>query len=141
MSALSNLVRISRWQLDEKRQKLADMERLREKLEADITRLDNNLEEESRAADASDEARRAFPAFAEAERGRRERLCQSIEEVDRQIEDAREEVREAFREAKKYELALSNQDARERRKRERAETAAMDELGLQLHRRKRGADD
>lgn len=137
MSALANLVRISRWQLDEKRQKLADLERLRERMAADVTRLDENLDAERKAAQESDAAMRAFPAFADAEAARRHRLCQSIEEVDRQIDDAREEVSAAYREAKKYELAKENEDVRQRQKRARAEDAAMDEVGLQLHRRKR----
>lgn len=140
MTALANLLRLSRWHLDEKRQKLADLERLQARLQADIARLDETLDAERQAAEQSDAARRAFPAYAEAERSRRQRLSESIAEVERQIEDSREEVREAFREAKKYELAKTNQDTRARQKRERAESAAMDEVGLQLHRRKRSGE-
>ena len=131
MSALDNLVRISRWHLDEARQKLGDLERLEARLQEDIRRLDAQLAVEQTAAQESEIARTAYPAYAEAQKLRRHRL--------EQIAEAREAVAEAFREAKKYELARDNERARAKAKRERIEAADMDEMGLQLHRRKRGA--
>ncbi|MBK1698850.1 flagellar FliJ family protein [Rhodovibrio salinarum] len=136
MSALDNLVRISRWHLDEARQKLGDLERLETRLQDDLQRLDESLVAEQKAAQESDLARAAYPAYAEAQKVRRQRLERSIAEVQSQIAQARETVADAFREAKKYELARDNERARAKAKRERAEAAQMDEMGLQLHRRK-----
>jgi flagellar export protein FliJ len=141
MSALENLVRISRWQLDEARQKLGDLERLEARLQADLDRLDAAVAAEQRAAQGSDIARAAYPAYAEAQRARRQRLQGSIADVQGQIAAAREAVAEAFREAKKYELARDNERARAKAKRERTEAAQMDEMGLQLHRRKQGGGE
>ena len=135
MSALDNLVRISRWHLDEARQKLGDLERLEARLHDDVRRLDAQLAEEQAAAQASELARAAYPAYAEAQKLRRHRLETSIAEVQSQIAEARETVADAFREAKKYELARDNERARTKAKRDRAEAAQMDEMGLQLHRR------
>ena len=139
MSALDNLVRISRWHLDEARQKLGDLERLEARLQDEVARLDANLQAEQKAAHESDLARAAYPAYAEAQKQRRQRLERSIADVRGQIDQARQAVAEAFGEAKKYELARDNERARARTKRERREAAQMDELGLQLHRRKQGA--
>jgi len=139
MNALDNLVRISRWHLDEARQKLGDLERLEVRLREDIRRLDANLAAEQTAAQESEIARAAYPAYAEAQKLRRQRLERSVAEVQDQIAEAREAVAEAFREAKKYELARDNERARAKAKRERIEAAQMDEMGLQLHRRKQGA--
>jgi flagellar export protein FliJ len=136
MSALDNLVRISRWHLDEARQKLGDLERLEARLHDDIQRLDANLVAERTAAAESDLARAAYPAYAQAQKLRRQRLERSIAEVRDQIAAARETVAEAFREAKKYELARDNERARAEAKRARAEAARMDEMGLQAYRRK-----
>ena len=138
MSALDNLVRISRWHLDEARQKLGDLERLEARLQDDVRRLDAQLAEEQTAAQESEIARAAYPAYAEAQKLRRQRLERSIADIQNQIADAREAVAEAFRESKKYELARDNERARAKAKRDRAEAAQMDEMGLQLHRRKQG---
>ncbi|MBK1668263.1 hypothetical protein CKO28_09465 [Rhodovibrio sodomensis] len=139
MSALDNLVRISRWHLDEARQRLGDLERLEARLQDDIGRLDANLKAEQTAARETEIARAAYPAYAEAQKLRRQRLERSIDDVRGQIAEAREAVAEAYREAKKYELARDNERARAQAKRDRAEAAQMDEMGLQLHRRKQGA--
>ncbi|MDZ7714080.1 MAG: flagellar FliJ family protein [Rhodovibrio sp.] len=139
MSALDNLVRISRWHLDEARQKLGDLERLEARLHDDVRRLDAQLADEQTAAQESEMARAAYPAYAEAQKLRRKRLERSIADVQNQIAEAREAVADAFREAKKYELARDNERARAKAKRDRAEAAQMDEMGLQLHRRKQGA--
>ena len=137
MTALANLIRISRWHLDEKRQKLGDLERLAERLEQDLARLDEGIARERELAERDEEAQRAFPAYYQAERQRRDRINQSIADVKEQIETAREEVGEAFRELKKYEMAKANQDERDRRRQERQQQQAMDELGAQMHRRRR----
>jgi flagellar export protein FliJ len=98
--------------------------------------LDRELAGERAVAERDDEARRAFPAYAAQHRKRRDALQRRLDALSAEVEAAREALRAAFREAKKYELARDAEDARARRARARAEDAAMDELGLQLHRRK-----
>ena len=136
MTALANLVRMHRWNLDDKRRKVPELERLLEQLAADLTRVDAEIEAEQDAASRSIEGARVFPAFLTAARRRRKKLADSIIEVEREAERTREEIAEAFQELKKYELAL---DGRERRRREllaRREQLLLDELGLDMHRRR-----
>ncbi len=135
MTAFNSLIRITRWHLDEKRQKLAELERLAERLRGDLQRLDEGIAHEQQLAEQDDMARRAYPAFLEAELDRRQRLEKSIADVEQEIEAAREEVGEAFRELKKYELAEDNERQRVRKRRERIEQQRHDELGTQLHQR------
>lgn len=137
MTALVNLVRLNRWHLDEKRRKLADLERLAERLREDLARLDQGIEAERRAAEASEDARQAYPAFITAELQRRHRLEDSIADVENELEDARDEVAIAFQELKKYELALENQRRRDREQQERQEQATLDEIGVDRHRRRK----
>lgn len=136
MTALAELVRISRWRLDEKRQKLMDLERLADRLRGDLEKLDTGIAAEQKVAESDYEARHSYAAFLKAELERRERLRRSIADVERELEGAREEVAEAFRELKKYELAKANQDAREHERQARMERRDMDEIGTQLHRRR-----
>ncbi|MFQ5773266.1 MAG: flagellar export protein FliJ [Kiloniellaceae bacterium] len=137
MTALGSLVRVHDWILNEKRQKLAALEGLAERMKDDLRRLQEDLEREQRAASGSLEGTVAFPAFVAAALERRKRLRQSIAELERAIEAAREEVHAAFQEVKKYELARDNDDKRERDRRARGEQKALDELGTSLYRRGR----
>ncbi len=135
MSTLGSLVRVHTWALDEKRQTLAGMERLAEKLENDLRDLEAELLRERSAATGSVEGTIAFPAFVAAALERRKKLRVSIANLELAIEAAREEVRESYREVKKYELARDNEERRERDHLALRERNTLDELGMTLHRR------
>ncbi len=137
MTALDSIVRVYRWVLDEKQRKLADLRTLLEKLQLDLESLDAELEAEREVSDISDEAGAAFPAYAAAALDRRRRLCETIANLERESDAAREEVTEAFGELKKYEIASDNRKSRESEKRKRSERINLDELGVSIYRRSR----
>ncbi len=137
MTALGSLVRVHTWALNEKRQTLAGLEELSDKLRQDLENLEAELRHEQSAAADSVEGMIAFPAFVAAALDRRNKLRVSIANLDLGIEAAREEVREVFQEVKKYELARDNHEKRERERIARREQNALDELGVNLHRRKK----
>ena len=137
MSALGSLVRVHTWALNEKRQTLVGLEELSDKLHGDLVALEAELQREQSAATDSIEGTIAFPAFVAAALERRKRLRVSIANLDLGIEAAREEVREAYQEVKKYELARDNDERREQDKLALNERKALDELGATLHQRKR----
>ena len=141
MTALDSIVRVHRWVLDEKQRKLADLRTLVEKLKLDLESLDAELEAEREASGNSDEAGAAFPAYAAAALDRRRRLCETIANLERESDAAREEVTEAFSELKKYEIASDNRKARESEKRKRSERINLDELGVGIYRRSRLAGE
>ena len=138
--ALANLIRVHRWTLDERRRTLTDLEKLEDKLRADLVALEADLEREREVATKSPELAYAYPAFASAAKQRREKIQRSIEEVGRETERARRQVEAAFQEVKKYELALEAAEKRQQDKLKRREQAALDEMGLALHARKRNRD-
>ncbi len=70
---------------------------------------------------------------------RRKKLRESIADLGLAIDAARAEVREAFQEVKKYELARDNYERREREKVARREQRELDELGANMHRRKKAS--
>ena len=137
MSALGSLVRVHTWALNEKRQTLAGLEELADKLHGDLEALEAELQREQSAATGSIEGTIAFPAFVAAALERRKRLRVSIANLDLGIEAAREEVREAYQEVKKYELARDNDERREQEKLALTERKDLDELGATLHQRKK----
>ena len=137
MGALGSLVRVHTWALNEKRQTLAGLEKLAEKLRNDLEGLEAELRQERSAATDSIEGTIAFPTFVAAALERRKKLRVSIANLQLAIEAAREEVREAYQEVKKYELARDNHKRREQDRLALRERKALDELGVTLHRRKK----
>ena len=135
MSALNSLVRVHSWALDEKRQKLAELDLMATKLRADLHTLEQELEQERTAAAGSMEGSIAFPAFVAAALERRKRLRESIANIELACEAAREEVNLAYQEVKKFELARDNQLAEEQDEAVRREQKIMDEMGVDMHRR------
>ena len=135
MTALDQLVRVHRWNLDEKRQKLAQLEHLRERLTGNIDALEAELRHEQEAASRSAVTSIALPAFIRATQDRRRKIEESIAGVDRSIAAARDEIMDAFQEFKKYETAHGNHQRREAQKQSKREQNAADEIGLQQHQR------
>ena len=139
MTALDQLVRLHRWTLDEKRQKLAELERFRAKLLGNIEALETELAREQAMAERSEVGSISLPAFIKATIDRRRKIEGSITEIDRSIAAARDEITQAFQEFKKYETAHGNHLRREAEKQSRREQTASDELGIELHRRQAGS--
>ncbi len=137
MTAMGSLVRVHSWALNEKRQKLAGLEELADKMHQDLEHLEAELNGEQRAAAGSMEGTIAFPAFVVAALARRKKLRESIAGLGLAIDAARAEVREAFQEVKKYELAQENHERREREKVARREQRELDERGANMHQRKK----
>ncbi len=140
MGALKSLIRVHTWALNEKRQKLARLEQLRERLNDDLQRLQEEQEKEQRAASSSMEGTIAYPTFIAAALERRKRLRNSIANLEQAIEAAREDVNAEYQEVEKYELARDNFARRQQRELARREQIELDELGGRLYRRSQAED-
>ncbi len=141
MSVLNSMVRVHSWMLDEKRQKLVELERFVDKMKADLVNLEANLEKEREAAARSYEARQVYGAFIRAALARRRKLQETIANLEREVELARDEVQEAFQEVKKFETARHNAEQREEIKERRREQLTLDELGVSLYRRRKASGE
>ncbi len=139
MTALSQLVRLQRWTLDEKRQKLAELERLAVRLRQELETLEDSLEAEKPKAGEGLEEARAMTSYATAVAERRRTCQQSIAGVEAEMDVARGEIEAVFQELKRYEQGLRSQQDREAKKRARREQATLDEVGLNAAVRRRQA--
>jgi flagellar protein FliJ len=137
MSALDTLIRVHRWQLDERRRYLTGLDALAMRLRADAQRLQDEADAEARAAGLSLDAASAYPRFFRALLERRREIERSIAEVDAQIVEAREAVSVAFQEVKRYELAAANRYRERRRRIVQREQREQDALALEIYRRNR----
>jgi flagellar protein FliJ len=140
MSALDQLIRLHRWRLDELRRHLTDVEALAAKLEEQRRRLDTDDKREQSLAGASAEAAFAYPAYARQLIERRRKLAQSQSEAAEQIAKAQAALAEAFQELKRYETAAANRVRQQQRREQTRQQQALDEIGIDRFRRRRGQE-
>jgi flagellar export protein FliJ len=130
MKSRETVVRLKKFQVDEKRRKVAQIETMI----AEFDRMAGDLEREIRIeqdrAGIHDPAHFAYPTYAKAAIGRRENLKRSIEELRIQLEDAKSALGEAFDDLKKVELLDVRDQMRERETEPAAEQSELHEVGL-----------
>jgi len=136
MRALPNLIRLHKWSLDEARRKVSDLEALKESFRNEVAELEDELGREQLAARGSLDSLITLQGYYQHVRERRGRLERSIAEIDAALERARDETSAAYRELKKYEMALENLQKRETAQAGKRQQAELDEVGLGMHRRK-----
>jgi flagellar protein FliJ len=136
VSGLSQLLRLQRWTLDEKRRQSGDLELLIDRLVQDITQLDAAVEREIAASRENVELQRVLPGYRKAMKDRRDRLDKSLLDLRDELEKLREQITEAFSELKKTEQTVKNREQRQRHAERRKDQAVSDEIGLQQHHRK-----
>jgi len=141
VTAFKSLTRVHSWALSEKRQKLAGIEELVNKMKNDLQTLEKDLETESDAAGASIEGTVAFPAFIAAALERRRRLRHTIGELEQAVQATREEVHAAYEEMKKYEHAGNLEAEKLQQESARREQINLDDLGTEIYRRGRASGD
>jgi flagellar export protein FliJ len=139
MKGLEGLIRLHRWRLDEKRQVLAELERLAARLRQELLDLEREVVDEQKIAAESPQAMVTYGQYAAAVIARRARLNQSLAEIEGRMRAALDAVAQAFRELKKYELVKARRDRTAEEKEKRRQQAVLDELGLTLYRRQEEA--
>src|SRR6201984_213435 len=136
MKSRETLVRLKKFQVDEKRRKVAQIETMI----AEFDRMSGELEREIRIeqdrAGIHDPAHFAYPPYAKAAIARRENLKRSVDELRIQLEDAKSALGEAFDDLKKVELLDERDQMREREAENTAEQVELDAIALM---RARGA--
>ena len=125
MKSRETLIRLKRFQVDEKRRKVMQIESMIAEFERIATDLDREIKAEQDRSGIHDPAHFAYPTYAKAAMARRENLKRSAADLKVQLDDAKAALAEAFEEMKKVEL-LDERD----QMRERAEEEAREQAGL-----------
>lgn len=142
MSALDRLVQIHRWDLEQRRKRLAELESLAQKTRRQIEEVDQQIEEEKEHAALSPEGSTLFASFLSVALTRRKRAEARLLSLQGSLERARGEVEKAFQDLKKFEIASEQQEERRAAEDRRRQQIAFDELGQTIHRRRAsGAED
>src|SRR3974390_1109048 len=114
MKSRDTLIRLKKFQVDEKRRKVAQIEGMIAEFDRMAGDLEREIKIEQERAGIHDPAHFAYPTYAKAAMQRRENLKRSADELRGQLEDARAALGEAFEELKKVELLDERDQARER---------------------------
>ena len=134
MKSRDTLLRLKRFQVDEKRRKLSQIETMVAEFERMATELDREIASEEARAGIADRTHFAYPTYARAALQRRDNLIQSADEMRGQLEVARLELEEAFEDLKKFEILDNREQLKERVAEAVREQSEMDRIGLRMAR-------
>ncbi len=138
MADLDPLIKLRKHTVDEKRRALADLYRQTEKLAQQKKAVQDQMEREKKLAEemATAEASAYLGRYLEGARKKIKAFDQSIRKLETRIAVAQEDVRGAFAEVKKIEITQRNRKAREKAKKDKKDSQELDEIGIEIHRRK-----
>ena len=128
MKSRETLIRLKKFQVDEKRRKVAQIEAMIAEFERIATDLDREIKTEQDRAGIHDPAHFAYPTYAKAAIVRRENLKRSADELKTQLDDAKAVLGEAFEELKKVELLDERDQAREKAEANAREQTELDRI-------------
>ncbi len=129
MKSRETLIRLKKFQVDEKRRKVAQIEAMIAEFERIATELDREIKVEQDRAGIHDPGHFAYPTYAKAAITRKENLMRSAGELKTQLDEAQAALGEAFEELKKVEMLDERDQARERAEANAREQAELDRIG------------
>lgn len=130
MKSRETLIRLRRFDVDEHRQKVTDIEMMVEDFKQMAVDLERQIEVEQERAGISDVNHYAYPTFAKAAIQRRENLMTSISDLEGKLDLARDDLTVAFEELKKIELIQERDTERSRILVAAREQSELDEIAL-----------
>ena len=115
MKSRDTLIRLKRFQLEEKRRRVRQIETMLSELTRISSELDREIANEEKRAGISDPRHFAYPTYARAASVRRDNLNSSIAELAAQIEQASVEQDAAQAELHKFETLESRDKSSDRK--------------------------
>ena len=128
-SRSESLIRLKKFQVDEKRRQVAQIEMMIADFERMASELDQQIEIEHTKTGISDVAHFAYSTFAKAALTRRDNLLNSASDMKGKLEAAQDGLAEALEDLKKVELLDQREHQREAAEQLKVEQAEYDEIG------------
>jgi flagellar export protein FliJ len=107
MKSRETLIRLKKFQVDEKRRRVAQIEGMIADFQRMSVDLEREIQHEQERAGINDPTHFAYPTYAKAAIQRRENLTRSADELRVQLEDAKAVLGEAFEELKRSNCSMS----------------------------------
>ncbi|QQR37213.1 flagellar export protein FliJ [Devosia oryziradicis] len=128
-SRSESLIRLKKFQVDEKRRQVAQIEMMIADFERMAAELDQQIEIEHTKTGISDVAHFAYSTFAKAALTRRDNLLNSANDMKGKLEAAQDALAEALEDLKKVELLDQREHQREAAEQLKIEQDQFDEIG------------
>ena len=128
-SRSESLIRLKKFQVDEKRRQVAQIDMMISDFERMASELDQQIEIEQTKTGISDVAHFAYSTFAKAALTRRDNLLNSASDMKGKLEAAQDDLAEALEDLKKVELLDQREHQREAVEQLKVEQAEYDEIG------------
>jgi flagellar export protein FliJ len=114
MKSRDTLIRLKRFQVEEKRRRVRQIETMSAEFNRMIGDLDREIANEEKRSGITDPTHFAYPTYARAAVGRRDNLKSSIAELVAQIEGAKAALDEALADLQKLESLDGREKATDR---------------------------
>jgi len=128
-----SLIRLKKFQVDEHRRALSQIEMMIADFERMAAELDQQIELEHSKTGISDATHFAYSTFAKAALTRRDNLMTSAEDMREKQETAQDQLAESLEELKKVETLSERETQRQRAEETKAEQAEYDEIARMRH--------
>ncbi|MEM1285210.1 MAG: flagellar export protein FliJ [Cohaesibacteraceae bacterium] len=128
MKSRESLIRLKRYQVDEKRRQVTQIEAMMADFERMASELDREVVIEQEKAGINDMGHYAYPTYAKAAAQRRDNLRESADNLRGQLEAAQDALAEAVEELKKVELLEERDQEAARASMASREQAELDEM-------------
>ena len=135
MSVIEKLIRFHKFDLDEKRRYLRELEEQEARIQEAIAAIDQEVQSEQAFSRGEANFAPYYGGYATRTKSRREALVDELSKAHEVVEEARETVVQAFEELKKYEITKDKQDHRAYLEEERQTQIEIDEIALTTHQR------
>ncbi|KRA97972.1 flagellar export protein FliJ [Devosia sp. Root685] len=133
-SRSESLIRLKKFNVDEKRRQVMQIEMMVADFERMASELDQQIEIEQTKTGISDVAHFAYSTFAKAALQRRDNLLASAQDMRGKLETAQDQLAEALEDLKKVELLDQREHQRERDEQNKIEQQDYDEIARQRFR-------
>ncbi len=128
-SRSESLIRLKKFQVDEKRRQVSQIETMVNDFVRMASELDQQIEIEQTKTGISDVAHFAYSTFAKAALNRRDNLLASAADMREKLEAAQDALAEALEDLKKVELLDQREHQREAAEQLKIEQSEYDEIG------------
>ena len=135
MSVIEKLIRFHKFDLDEKRRYLRELEEQEARIQEAIDAIDQEVQSEQAFSRGEANFAPYYGGYATRTKASREALVDELSKAHEIVEQARETVVQAFEELKKYEITKDQQDHRAYLEEERQTQIELDEIALTTHQR------
>jgi flagellar protein FliJ len=136
MKRQDTLLRLRKFRVDELKRRMATLDGMKADVERKIADLEESVARERQRAGDTDIGRLAFPSFLKSIEIRREKLGETLKDIERERALCQNDLTTAFQDLKSLEFANEQQEKRLAEIEARRAQSRLDEMALVRHLRK-----